>query len=80
MDTLELGTRLKEMYETKGANKAAMIHLFGILYADEIRLSNIRPEDVVKAAGLNDSYKSEVRKGINLATYVDLKEKYKNKF
>ena len=36
MTVIELGHKLREMYETKGANKTTMIHLFGAIYADEI--------------------------------------------
>ena len=33
MTVLEFGKKLREMYEIKGANKVAMVHLFGIIYA-----------------------------------------------
>ena len=50
MTSLELGNILKKMYETKGVNKTTMIHLFGVIYADEIRDAGIKPIEIVKAA------------------------------
>ncbi len=38
------------MYETNGANKSTMIHLFGVMYAGEMRKSNIKATEVVRAA------------------------------
>jgi len=79
MTILELGNKLREMYETKGANKTTMIHLFGVIYANEMRNAGIKPIEVVKAAQLPESYQTEVNKGMNLSLYVDLKPEYKNK-
>ena len=47
---------------------ATMIHLFGIRYTNELYKYNIK--DIVIAPGLHESYKTEVRRGINLAKYV----------
>ncbi|MDD2497763.1 MAG: hypothetical protein GX625_19550 [Clostridiaceae bacterium] len=80
MTLLELGNKLKEMYETEGANKSTMIHLFGIIYGDEMRNAGVKPIDVVKAAQMQESYQTEVNKGMNLSKYVELKAVYKNKF
>lgn len=80
MTCMELGKKLREMYDIKGANKSTMIHLFGIIYADEIRNSDLTPVEIVKAAQLPESYKAEVQKGMNLSMYVDLKPEYKNYF
>lgn len=57
-----------------------MIHLFGIIYAYEIENAGITSIDVIKAAQMPESYKSEVYKGIRLSQYVELREQYKNKF
>ena len=51
--------------------KVLSIHLFGIKYADEIRDMSLK--DIVDRAGLPKSYKTEVRKGIKLAKYVEVK-------
>ena len=80
MTVLDLGNKLREMYETVGANKSTMIHLFGVIYADEMRNAGIKPIEVVKAAQMQESYQTEVNKGMNLSKYVDLKPVYKNKF
>ncbi len=66
----EAARKLAEMSQ-KGAvmnEKVAHIHLFAITYADEINSMSL-PE-VVALAGLPDTYKTELRKGINLAKYV----------
>lgn len=80
MTILELGNILKNMYETKGVNKTTMIHLFGVIYADEIRDAGIKPIEIVRAAQMPESYQTEVNKGMNLSVYVDLKQKYKDTF
>lgn len=80
MTVIELGNKLREMYETKGVLKTTMIHLFGVIYADEMRNFGIKPIEVVKAAKMHESYSTEVSKGMNLSKYVELKPKYKNMF
>jgi len=80
MNSVELGIKLRNMYERKGANKTTMIHLFGIIYADEIRSAGITSAEIVKAAKMHESYKTEVSKGMSLSAYVDLKQEYKDTF
>ncbi|MEG0944650.1 MAG: hypothetical protein RSF86_13545 [Angelakisella sp.] len=80
MTVNELGRKLREMYETKGANKSTMIHLFGAIYYDEMRSNNIKATEVVRAAQMPESYHSEVSKGMNLAKYLQLKPEYEGKF
>lgn len=80
MTVNELGNKLRKMYETKGANKTTMIHLFGVIYSNEIREAGIVPIEIVKAAQMNDSYSTEVNKGMNLSKYVELKQEYKDTF
>ena len=48
----------------------AMIHLFGIKYADEIKQNNYSKKDIIKRAGLPKSYDTELNKGVKLAEYV----------
>ncbi len=66
MDKNELALILKNMYENaEQGEKVAMIHLFGMKYSKEIKeLSSAN--EIVKLAGINDSYYSEVSKGIKL--------------
>ncbi len=66
MDKNELASILKNMYDNaEQGEKVAMIHLFGMNYSKEIKeLSSAN--EIVKLAGINDSYYSEVSKGIKL--------------
>jgi hypothetical protein len=67
----ELGTKLNEMYNNapKG-NAVAMIHLFGIKYANEIKESNYSKKDIIEQSGISTSYLTELTKGVKLAEYV----------
>ena len=69
---LQAADRLERMYDkaAKG-EKTTQIHLFGIKYAEDIADLNVG--SIVKAAGLPDSYVTEVHKGLRLARYVALK-------
>lgn len=74
MSVQDLGNELREMYN--GADKGSavvMIHLFGIKFASQIRESGANASDIVRAAGMNDSYVTEIQKGIRLAEFVDVK-------
>ncbi|MCT7583077.1 AAA family ATPase [Aliarcobacter butzleri] len=66
MNKNELALILKNMYDNaEQGEKVAMIHLFGMKYSKEIKeLSSAN--EIVKLAGINDSYYSEVSKGIKL--------------
>ena len=71
MTATELASRLSEMYRTaRKGEMVTMIHLFGIRYANEIKACGMSPTDLVKAAGIPESYGTEVTKGVNLAKYV----------
>ena len=52
--------------------QVAHIHMFGFKYADE--LVSLTNKDIVRQAGINESYITEVAKGRKLAKYVRLKE------
>lgn len=80
MNAHELGNKLKEMYATPGMNKVAMIHLFGIMFANDIENLGLKPIEIVKLADLPESYKAEVSKGLKLAHLVNVKEKYVEMF
>lgn len=67
----KLGTTLFDMYEgALHGEKTTMIHLFGIKYADEIRDSGALVPEIVRLSGIDESYSTEVHKGIRLARYV----------
>ena len=62
--------RLREMYDSApDREKAVHVHLFGIRYATE--LADMSAYEVAERAGLQRSYGAEIRKGINLARYVE---------
>lgn len=67
MNENELGKILKNMYEGKEVKKTTMIHLFGVIYAREIRNSGVTPKSICKAANMSESYQVEINKGIALA-------------
>ena len=52
------------MYELPGANKVAMIHLFGIIYGDEMRKLDLKSIEVIKAADMKEPYFAEVAESI----------------
>ena len=70
----EAAKKLKDMYEKGGQRKeqVTMIHLFAIKYADEI--SGMSLPDILNLAEMNESYKTELRKGIKLSEYVEVKK------
>jgi len=47
-----------------------MIHLFAIESAQEIIDSGVSAKAIVAEAGINDSYATEVSKGVKLSKYV----------
>ena len=67
----QLGTKLNEMYNNapKG-DSVAMIHLFGIKYAMEIKQSNYSKKDIITQSGISTSYLTVLTKGVKLANYV----------
>lgn len=68
----QLGQILREMYDTAPEKeKATFIHLFGIKYGKQILQNKISSAEIIHASGLKESYKTEVRKGVNLSKYVN---------
>ena len=69
----EAGRKLREMYDAAPyGEQVAQIHLFGIKYADE--LGSLTNMDIVRQAGMRESYHAEVAKGRRLAKYVRPRE------
>lgn len=70
----EAARKLADMYQKGAAQKEQVthIHLFAITYADEI--TGMSLPEILARARLPDSYKTELRKGINLAKYVRPKD------
>lgn len=74
----ELASELQAMYKNaERGTKASMIHLFGIKFSNEIRNNNYSIKEILKLAGMPESYQVEINKGINLAKYVEVKTKFK---
>ncbi|TPE65939.1 HTH-like domain-containing protein [Halalkalibacterium halodurans] len=74
MSINELGKILGSMYKSTPDNeKATYIHLFGIKYDDIILRNKYSSSEIVKSAGIKESYKAEVKKGVNLSKYVIFK-------
>jgi hypothetical protein len=73
MNTVEAAHILSKRYQKaeRGKEKALSIHLFGIEFASQI--SYLSARDIIVTAGLHESYKTELRKGINLSEYVRLR-------
>lgn len=71
MNIKELGQQLKKMYDSAPPKEQVVfIHLFGIKYGEFILRNNLSVAEIVSASGINDSYKTEVRKGVKLSRYV----------
>lgn len=63
----ELGSILFEMYSNaEDKMQVASIHIFGIKYGKNIIDKEFRAPDIIKAAGLNESYSTELQKALNV--------------
>lgn len=70
----ELGKILKDMYDdAQKGEQVAMIQLFGIKFANEIRENEYTPKDILKSVDMPESYQVEINNGIKLAKYVRVK-------
>lgn len=69
----QAAAELCRMYRQGSITKeqATSVHLFGIKYASQIAGMSL-PEIAVRA-GIPKTYATEIRKGINLAKYVELR-------
>jgi hypothetical protein len=65
----ELARKLRERtdHPSRGG-KVVELHLFAIEHADS--LQNVSLTELLARAGMHESYKTELRKGINLAPFV----------
>lgn len=70
----ELSIILQDMVNKgiKNKNKYVQYHLFGIIYANELKIVNATIEEIVEDAGIPISISSEIRKGIKLSQFVKL--------
>ena len=73
MTISELGHKLREMYENApDGDSVVMIHLFGIKFGPQLRDCGASARDLAIAAGIPESYRTEINKGINLSKYVQV--------
>ena len=88
MDQHELPEILREMYDdpvgsrraARGiARKKTMVHLFGIMYAQEIQECGDAPtrtaQDIVQHAGIPKAYFMDVDRGRLLAEYLTVNDR-----
>ncbi|MDD3788331.1 MAG: hypothetical protein PHO94_06515 [Petrimonas sp.] len=70
----DLASTLHQMYTNapKG-EKVAMIHLFGIKYAEQIQEGAFSKEEIATRAKIPDTYATEISKGVKLSKYVTIK-------
>ena len=72
MTPQDLVDALKKRYESAEKKEAVLsIHLFGIEYSAQLKGQNLN--DIAELATGYRSYGTEIRKGIRLARYVDLR-------
>lgn len=70
----KLAQMLKESYNNPNYNKAVVIHLFGIRYGQTIKQKQISLSNIIKLAEISESMEHELRKGVNLSNYINVKE------
>lgn len=69
-----LGKILRELYDSAArGHQVANIHTFSIYYANVIEKNKLSKKEILRVAGLPETYQTEISKGINLAQYVDVK-------
>ena len=77
MDIKQLGKELNKMYfKAPKGEVVAMIHLFGIKYAKDIRASKFSKKAIAEEAGIPISFAVEINKGVKLAHYVVIKPNF----
>ena len=72
MTVAQLATTLKNAIDRAPEGEIVVsIHLFGIRHARELESVSLR--ELVEAAHVHKSYATEIRKGMKLAEYVQVK-------
>ena len=88
MDQPELARILEEMYDnpvgaglttTGNARKKTMVHLFGIIYSQEIQECGDAPtrtaREIAQGSGIPKSYRMDIDRGRLLAEYVTVHDR-----
>ena len=74
MTKQELSTKLNRMVTNAPKGKiTTQYHLFGIMYSEQINEASFTADDIAEDAGLSRKYGIEIRKGMRLSEYVELK-------
>lgn len=74
MTERELAQALRAMYQNAPlGDRVAAIHVFAIRYAAELERPDVNKATVLELAGMSNSYKTEISKGMRLARYVTLR-------
>lgn len=72
LTTENLGSILKEKFDNaENGESVSSIHLFGIEYGKLIRRKNLSIDEIITESGINNSYKTELNKGIKLSKFVN---------
>ncbi|MCR5294629.1 MAG: hypothetical protein K6E30_05575 [Lachnospiraceae bacterium] len=75
MQAEKLAERLKKIYwSANRTDTVVSIILFGIANAEQIKESGLAPLDLTRKAGIPDGYAAELRKGMRVSRYVELKK------
>jgi len=72
MNAQQLANDLKATVGHPTRGKVVSIHLFGILRADELRKAGV--DEVVRLAGIERTYGTEIRKGMALSDWVEIRK------
>lgn len=73
MNAGSLASVLRKAYDNAPHGETvAMIHLFGIRYANEIRGCGQSPIAIARLAGIAETYGTEINNAVNLAKYVEV--------
>lgn len=68
----QLGAILYQMYSNaEDRMQVASIHIFGIKFGKNIIEKEFKAPDIIKAAGLNESYSTELQKALNIYRCLD---------
>ncbi len=62
----DLGHILRKMYDEAIGGKVSAIHMFGLKYGAAIKANDYSISEIIRIAGISDSYNVEVSKGISI--------------
>lgn len=81
MTQTQIANILKDMYNSAPVGeKTVQIHLFGIIFANEIRDNKFRLAYIIQIAGLRKTLDVEISDGIKLSQYVQVNPEILTKY